>query len=161
MVMDAPAEIDESTPNKAWSKDKATGKDVPPEHWESLAVWLASSPRVPPTQQDWATQNGLHPDSVKRIKKNPRFREFQEEWAKEKNLSPERIQVVLDRLYEQATQDWRAAQAYLGYCERFLPAPKKDLAEEGDTRNLTDDELTARLKALLEDDEFNLYDRHE
>lgn len=135
-----------STADDRWTKDKLTGEWIPPPLVEEFVDWMYARARTPATQTEWAREHGIHPDSVKRWKRNPHFKAYMEARAVEINLSPERIQDVLDAIYTAASNgDVQAAREYLRWAERFLPPPTPP-APPPSAEQLTDEELLAEVK---------------
>ena len=59
---------------RGWLTDEETGEKIMPKKWKNLLDWLLQGPdRVPKFQKDWALENGVSPDSIRRIKRDPRF----------------------------------------------------------------------------------------
>ena len=58
---------------KGWAADE-TGEKTMPSHWQSFLDWLLQgAERTPKTQRDWAIENDIHEDSLRRIKRDHRF----------------------------------------------------------------------------------------
>ena len=139
---------------KGWKEDPETGMKVMPDKWKEFLEWLLQGPeRVPYTQREWAKQNDIHEDSLRRIKRDARF---VKEWARraaELNINPERVQSVIDALWQRAADgDVKAASLYLQYIDKFTPKRKVAVAEDRDVAALSDIELADELEAQI----FNL-----
>ena len=135
---------------KGWNWDNQTNSWEMPDIQSKFLDWLLSDPRDPATRSEWAAQEGVHPDTPKRWKRD---RRFQEEWdrrAREKNISVDRVQSVVDSLHRAAVNgDVKAASLYLQYIDRFTPK-RVVKVEDGDTSGMSDEELMAELRQLTE-----------
>ena len=137
-----------------WGWDEETGRRVMPERQDKFLEWMLSDPRLPATQHEWAEENGVHKDSLRRWKRDPKFIAEWEERARQKNISVDRVQSVVDALYNQATSgDVKAAQLYLQYIDRFTPKMKV-VNEDASTKGLSDAELLAELDSIRDDLSF-------
>ena len=121
-----------------------------PDLWKDLLDWLLQGPqRDPKHQYEWADSNGVHEDSVRRIKRDPRFMKEWDRRAAELNIHPERTQTVIDALFAQAADgDVKAASLYLQYIEKFTPK-RRLVVEDKDASSLSDLELAEELEALV------------
>ena len=126
----------------------ADGQVTMPDTWKELLTWLLQGPeRSPRTQREWAAQNGIHEDSVRRIKRDPRFLKEWDQKAAELNINPERVQSVVDALWQRASSgDVKAASLYLQYIDKFTPT-RKITTDERDVSSLSDAELAAEMEA--------------
>jgi hypothetical protein len=109
--------------------------------------WLLEGPdRDPAFQYEWAELNGLHEDSVRRMKRDVRFvREWNRRCA-ELNIHPERTQSVIDSLHRMAVDgNVQAANLYLQYTDRFTPKQRL-IREEPEASDLSDSELADQLE---------------
>ena len=105
--------------------------------------------RDPKHQYEWADLNGVHEDSLRRIKRDPRFMKEWDRRAAELNIHPERTQTVIDALFAQAADgDVKAASLYLQYIEKFTPK-RRLVVEDKDASSLSDLELAEELEALV------------
>lgn len=128
---------------------------IMPELQSEFLDWLLSlhSERVEKTEIDWARTHGVAATTPASWKRNDRFRV---EWAKRaaaKNVSVDRLQMILDMLFEKAIEDGdaQAARQWLTWVERYMPPVTVERDEEA--ANLSDEELAAELRELLDDDE--------
>ena len=139
---------------KGWKEDPETGMKVMPDKWKEFLEWLLQGPeRVPYTQREWAKQNDIHEDSLRRIKRDARFVKEWDRRAAELNINPERVQSVIDALWQCAADgDVKAASLYLQYIDKFTPKRKVAVAEDRDVAALSDIELADELEAQI----FNL-----
>ncbi len=135
---------------KGWQWDEETGEKIMPKKWQKLLDWLLQGPdRVPKYQKDWAAENKISPDSIRRIKRDPRFAKEWDRRAAELNIHPERTQSVIDALHAQAVSgSTQAASLYLQYIEKFTPR-RKILVEDRDAAGMSDDELADELEAQI------------
>jgi len=135
---------------KGWRVDPDTGEKLMPDMWKSLLDWLLQGPqRDPKHQYEWADLNGVHEDSLRRIKRDPRFMKEWDRRAAELNIHPERTQTVIDALFAQAADgDVKAASLYLQYIEKFTPK-RRLVVEDKDASSLSDLELAEELEALV------------
>ena len=139
---------------RGWDWDPDLGEKVMPKLWQDLLEWFLLGPeREPKFQYEWAEQQGCHPDSVRRIKRDPRFFREWDRRAAELNVHPERTQSVIDALHSQAVGgSVQAASLYLQYIEKFTPKRKVVVGDGGDVSDLTDlalaDELDAQVSHL-------------
>jgi len=134
---------------RGWIADPDTGQKQMPELWKDLLEWLLRGPeRSPATQRDWAADNNIHEDSVRRIKRDSRFVKEWDRRAAELNINPERVQSVIDSLWQQAAAgDVKAASLYLQYIDKFTPKRKMVLDDERDVAAFSDEELASALEA--------------
>ena len=135
---------------KGWQWDEETGEKTMPKKWRDLLDWLLQGPdRVPKFQKDWAKENKIHEDSIRRIKRDPRFAKEWDRRAAELNIHPERTQSVIDALHAQAVSgSTQAASLYLQYIEKFTPR-RKIVVEDRDAAGMSDDELADELEAQI------------
>jgi hypothetical protein len=135
---------------KGWVTNPDTNEKVMPDLWRSFLEWLLLGPeRVPQTQKEWAGENGVSPDSLRRWKRDPRFRKEWEARAAELNVHVERVQSVIDAVYREAAGgDVKAASLYLQYVDRFTP--KRQIIVDDEAASLTDDALVEELESLLD-----------
>ena len=134
---------------RGWRFDEATGEYVMPPKWQALMEWLLEGPdRDPAFQYEWAAANGLHGDSVRRMKRDVRFvREWNRRCA-ELNIHPERTQSVIDSLHRMAVDgNVQAANLYLQYTDRFTP--KQRVIQDEPVTGLSDAELADELEAQV------------
>lgn len=118
--------------------------------WPEFFDWFFGEPRIPKTQQEWAVQHDLHPDTITRWKRDPDFRDLWERRAREQNISVERVQGVVDSLYASAKQgDVKAASLFLQYIDKFTPK-KAIVVESPSTAALSDDDLVRQIREELE-----------
>ena len=88
---------------KGWKVDPDSGEKIMPKSWQNLLDWLLQGPdRDPRTQYEWAAENGVHEDSIRRIKRDQRFAKEWDRRCAELNIHPERTQSVIDSLHAQA-----------------------------------------------------------
>jgi len=134
---------------KGWAADAETGEKTMPTHWQSFLDWLLLGPdRSPRTQREWAAANGIHEDSLRRIKRDHRFIKEWDRRAAELNINPERVQSVIDSLWQRASDgDVKAASLYLQYIDKFTPKRRVVVDDERDAAGLSDDELADALEA--------------
>jgi hypothetical protein len=134
---------------QGWQWDEETGEQVMPDRWQDFLDWLLKGPeRQPRTQRDWATENKIHEDSLRRIKRDHRFIKEWDRRAAELNINPERVQSVIDSLWQRASDgDVKAASLYLQYIEKFTPKRKVVVDDERDIAGFSDEELASALEA--------------
>jgi len=134
---------------RGWTADPSTGEKLMPKLWKDLLEWLLLGPeREPQTQRQWAQRNGVHEDSLRRIKRDHRFVREWDRRAAELNINPERVQSVIDALWQQAAGgDVKAASLYLQYIDKFTPKRKMVLDDERDVAGYSDEELASALEA--------------
>ncbi len=135
---------------KGWQWDEEKGEKTMPKKWQKLLDWLLQGPeRVPKFQKDWAAENKISPDSIRRIKRDPRFAKEWDRRAAELNIHPERTQSVIDALHSQAVGgSTQAASLYLQYIEKFTPR-RKIVVEDRDAAAMSDTELADELEAQI------------
>ena len=135
---------------KGWRVDPDTGEKAMPKNWVNLLDWLLQGPdRDPKTQYEWAELNGMHEDSVRRIKRDQRFAKEWDRRAAELNIHPERTQSVIDALHQQAVGgSVQAASLYLQYVEKFTPK-RKVVVDDREATGLSDGELADELEAQV------------
>lgn len=132
-----------------WRKDATTGQWIMPEKQSRFLDWLLSDPKDPPTQKAWAEANAVNDKTIGDWKRNTKFRSEWERRAVEKNISIENTQDVIQTLYKAAKRgDTQAAKFYMSYVEKFLP-PKR-VERDDSVAHLTDAELEAEMRALLD-----------
>jgi hypothetical protein len=133
---------------KGWAWDEDSGSKVMPDSWVSLLDWLLCGPdREPKLQKEWAVLNGLHGDSIRRIKRDARFIKEWDRRAAELNISPERTQSVVDALHAQAVSgNTQAASLYLQFIDKFTPT-RKVVVDETAVEGMSNGELAEALEA--------------
>ena len=138
---------------RGWKVDPDSGAKVMPEQWATFLDWVLQGPdREPKFQYEWAEQNGCHPDSIRRWKRDPRFVREWDRRAAELNIHPERTQSVIDALHAQAVSgSVQAASLYLQYIDKFTPKRRVLVDDDRDAAGLSDDELAAELADLVEE----------
>ena len=130
---------------KGWKVDPDSGEKIMPKSWQNLLDWL-----LPSTQYEWAELNGLHEDSIRRIKRDQRFAREWDRRAAELNIHPERTQSVIDALHGQAVGgSVQAASLYLQYIEKFTPRRRVLVDDDRDAAGLSDLELADELEAQV------------
>lgn len=136
---------------KGWDWDNQSNSWKMPQIQSDFLDWLLSDPKDPASKNAWCEQNGLHPDTPKRWKRDKRFNEEWDRRAKEKNISVDRVQSVVDSLHTAAVNgDTKAASLYLQYIDRFTP--KRIIrTEDAETKSLSDEDLLAELRQLTEE----------
>jgi|TARA_Y100000310_G_C20614792_1_gene780054 hypothetical protein len=136
-------------PTKLVDMPELTGEKVMPLRWQGFLDWLLRGPeRQPQTQREWAAENDMHEDSLRRIKRDPRFIKEWDRRAAELNINPERVQSVIDSLWQRASAgDVKAASLYLQYIEKFTPRRKVVVEDERDIAAFSDEELASALEA--------------
>ena len=135
---------------KGWKVDPDSGEKIMPKSWQNLLDWLLQGPdRDPRTQYEWAELNGLHEDSIRRIKRDQRFAKEWDRRCAELNIHPERTQSVIDSLHAQAVGgSVQAASLYLQYVEKFTPK-RRLVVDDRDASGLSDVELADELEAQV------------
>ena len=135
---------------KGWKVDPDSGEKTMPKSWRNLLDWLLQGPdRDPRTQYEWAAENGVHEDSIRRIKRDQRFAKEWDRRCAELNIHPERTQSVIDSLHAAAVGgNVQAANLYLQYTDRFTPRQRL-LQEEPVASDLSDLELADELEAQV------------
>ena len=135
---------------KGWQWDEETGEKTMPKKWRDLLDWLLQGPdRVPKFQKDWAKENKIHEDSIRRIKRDARFAKEWDRRAAELNIHPERTQGVIDALHAQAVGgSTQAASLYLQYIEKFTPR-RKIVVEDRVAAAMSDSELADEVEAQI------------
>jgi hypothetical protein len=135
---------------KGWKVDPDSGEKTMPKSWRNLLDWLLQGPdRDPRTQYEWAELNGLHEDSIRRIKRDQRFAKEWDRRCAELNIHPERTQSVIDSLHAQAVGgSVQAASLYLQYVEKFTPK-RRLVVDDRDASGLSDVELADELEAQV------------
>ena len=136
---------------RGWKGDESSGEKTMPKKWVQLLDWLLQGPdRDPRNQYEWAELNGIHEDSVRRIKRDPRFAKEWDRRAAELNIHPERTQSVIDALHQQAVGgSVQAASLYLQYIEKFTPKRRVVVDDDREAAGLSDAELVDELLAQV------------
>jgi len=136
---------------KQWKADPETGEKIMPKKWKDLLDWLLQGPdRDPKLQYEWAAENDINENSIRRIKRDPRFAKEWDRRAAELNIHPERTQSVIDALHAQAVGgSVQAASLYLQYIEKFTPKRKVLVDDDRDVAALSDLELADELEAQI------------
>ena len=136
---------------RGWKWDESAGEKTMPKKWVQLLDWLLQGPdRDPRNQYEWAELNGIHEDSVRRIKRDPRFAKECDRRAAELNIHPERTQSGIDSLFRLASDgDVKAASLYLQYIDKFTPKRRVVVDDERVASGLSDLELADELEALV------------
>ena len=134
---------------KGWKWDADSGVSVMPDSWAAFLEWLLrGAERKPLTQKEWAAENGIHEDSIRRVKRDQRFAREWDRRASELNIHPERTQSVIDALHSQAVGgSVQAASLYLQYIEKFTPKRRLVVDADRDAAGLSDAELVDALEA--------------
>ena len=132
---------------RGWLWDEESGQKTMPSKRVGLLDWVLRGPdREPKDQYEWAGENGIHEDAVRRIKRDVRFAREWERRAAELNIHPERTQSVIDSLHQQAVGgSVQAASLYLQYIEKFTPKRRVVVDDDRDVVGLSDDELVDEL----------------
>jgi hypothetical protein len=135
---------------RGWKVDPDSGEKIMPKSWQNLLDWLLQGPdRDPRTQYEWAAENGVHEDSIRRIKRDQRFAKEWDRRCAELNIHPERTQSVIDSLHAQAVGgSVTAASLYLQYVEKFTPK-RRVLVDDREASGLSDGELADELEAQV------------
>ena len=135
---------------RGWMTDPDSGEKVMPQQWSKFLDWLLLGPeRQPRLQKDWAAENGVHEDSVRRWKRDPRFRKEWESGAAALNIHVVRVQGVVGAVHAQAVQgDMKAASLYLQYVQALVPT-KRVIVDKADASALSDQELASELEEML------------
>jgi len=136
---------------RGWKWDESSGQKTMPKKWTQLLDWLLQGPdRDPKHQYEWAAENGVHEDSVRRIKRDVRFAREWDRRAAELNIHPERTQSVIDALHQQAVGgSVQAASLYLQYIEKFTPRRRVVVDDDREASGLSDGELAEELLAQV------------
>jgi hypothetical protein len=131
-----------------WLWDDEAGAKVMPPKWVALLEWFLLGPdREPKFQYEWAAENGIHEDSLRRIKRDPRFAKEWDRRAAELNVHPERTQSVIDSLHVAAVGgSVQAASLYLQYVEKFTPRRRVVVDDDREAAGLSDLELADELE---------------
>jgi|TARA_R110000765_G_scaffold99362_1_gene186578 hypothetical protein len=134
---------------KGWVFDPESGSQVMPDSWNLFLEWLLlGHERKPVHQYQWAEENSIHEDSLRRWKRDPRFIREWDRRASEVNVSPERVQGVVDALWARAAEgDVKAAGLYLQYVDKFTPKRRVVVDDDRDASGLSDVELADELEA--------------
>jgi hypothetical protein len=132
-----------------WGKD-AEGNPVIPELQLLFLEWLIDPDRRGSKKQ-WADEQGVSYEILRRWQRDPRFKAELGKRAAELNIDEFRIQEVVNSLYKAATLDGdvRAMQAYLTYVGRFMPTQR--IITDRKIEDLSDEELGAELRAHLDE----------
>ncbi len=136
---------------RGWKTDPDSGEQLMPRLWKEFLEWLLLGPeRDPQTQREWARENDIHEDSLRRIKRDQRFVKEWDRRAAELNINPERVQSVIDALWQQAAAgDVKAASLYLQYIDKFTPKRKVAVEDDRDVALFSDEELASALEAEI------------
>ena len=123
---------------RGWQWDEEAGQQIMPVRWQDFLEWLLKGPeREPRTQREWAAENKIHEDSLRRIKRDHRFIKEWDRGAAELNINPERA----------SDGDVKAASLYLQYIEKFTPKRKVVVDDERAVAGFSDEELAVALEA--------------
>ena len=135
---------------RGWKVDPDSGEKIMPKSWQNLLDWLLQGPdRDPRTQCEWAAENGVHEDSIRRIKRDQRFAKEWDRRCAELNIHPERTQSAIDSLHAQAVGgSVQAASLYLQYVEKFTPK-RRVLVDDREASGLSDGGLADELEAQV------------
>ena len=135
---------------RGWKWDESPGQKTMPKKWTQLLDWLLQGPdRDPKHQYEWAAENGVHEDSIRRIKRDQRFAKEWDRRCAELNIHPERTQSVIDSLHAQAVGgSVQAASLYLQYVEKFTPK-RRVVVDDREATGLSDVELADELEAQV------------
>lgn len=131
-----------------WREDE-DGNLLMPRLQSEFLDWLVSPVKSPPSQAQWCVENDVHERTVQTWKRDIRFRREWEKRTQELNIDPDRIQDMVETLYMAGKNgDVKAAETYLKYVERFLPAPAKPVSDN-DITSMSDEELDAAIAELV------------
>jgi hypothetical protein len=127
------------------------GSDVMPPMQREFVEWLLlGHERLPLSYAAWASEHGVHTDSLRRWKRNPRFIREWDRRASEVNVSPERVQGVVDALWRKAQGgDVKAAGLYLQYVDKFTPKRRVVVDAQGAAADMSDLQLADELEAQV------------
>jgi hypothetical protein len=119
--------------------------DVRPLDERQLAYieWLVCPrpERNPPTQQEFAAQLGVTPQSLAKWRQHPSFKATWDARVDQLAGSPERAQAVYDAIFQRAVEgDVRAAELFLKASGRLQP-PTVTVTTSNPAADLSDDEL--------------------
>lgn len=115
------------------------------EQQEEFLVWLLD-PNRQGSQNQWAKDHGINPNTLCGWKKSMRFRAAWERRLAELNVAPDRIQDVTEAIYRAAVGgDVKAASLYLQYVDRFTPK-QRQIIEDKSVSDLSDEELAAEME---------------
>jgi len=107
---------------------------------------LPEQERVPRLMSEWALQMGVPERTLSSWKKSSWFRQQLATLYDQVNVSPDRLQGVMDAMYSAAIQgNTKAAELYMRAVEQI--APKKVYIESKTVQDMSDDELSAALRA--------------
>jgi hypothetical protein len=141
--------IPRSESDKLWRQEG--DKLVMPRLQSEFLDWLLThdSEREHHTIKDWSAAHGVAATRPALWKKDRRFRREWEDRAAAKNISVDRLQNVIDTLYEAACNgDVNAAKLYMAHVEKLRPS--QVVEPDRDVERLSDDELQAEIRGLLE-----------
>lgn len=133
---------------------KHDGKWIMPEKQSRFLDWLLTpkEEREHKTQMAWCEANGVGIHTPADWKRDRRFRREWEDRAAAKNIGVDRMQSVIDTLYEAAVNgDVAAAKLYIQEVEKLRPP--RQLEADRDVEHLSDEELEAEIRGLLDDEE--------
>lgn len=133
-----------------WSTD-SDGRAVMPEKQSQFLDWLLSDLRKPETEKEWAAENDISSETLKKWKQNRKFREEWERRALDRNISVETTQDVMRTLKKAAQRgDVTAAKFYMQWVERLMPPKQVD--RDDTIAHLSDEELEAEMRQLLDEE---------
>lgn len=122
-----------------------------PALWDEFVEWYCDPSRKGSTKE-WAEAHGRSYGSVRLWPRtNKTIRSLIEKRYAELNIDPERIQRVVDAMWTAACDgDTKAATLYLQFVSRLQPVQKL-VIEDARVEALTDEQLDAELRAMVND----------
>lgn len=133
-----------------WQQDENGAYVMPPKQ-RAFVNWICTPkwerPEDQRTSAGFARVHDVHPDSLKRWKRDPRFKAELDKALMELNISAERTQALIDQLWMQGMNgSEKAIGMYLQYVGQFMPT-RKVIHEERHVVDLSDEELAREMEA--------------
>lgn len=137
-----------------WIEDEKTGVLHPPAVIRKFLDWYVSldhvGGRANLTVSEMSLATGVAGQHIKTWFKDPRFIAALNQRLHDINVRPDRIQAVLDSIWARAVGngDMKAAELYLRYVGRLVPAPQKVDVTVTHVKDLSAEQLQVELERV-------------
>lgn len=105
----------------------------------AYVAWRAD-PERSGGKREWGKEHAVSDNTLRKWDHEPWFRDALDRRLQELNISPDRMQVILDRLHQEAKGgDVQAAKTYFQWVSELMP--KRTRIEDTSIESLSDEEL--------------------